>query len=128
MTSDGGRRQVTLATVVRLSIRVGMPLMMTIGGIVLVVLGHADPGNVSLNQVDQSPGAASPYTSLPAGHNALLTLGGVVLIGVAVIVVMFDWMMRMNTSSGKDRDREEAARDYFARTGHWPPDRPKKFL
>ena len=101
---------------------------MAIGGVVLVVLGHADPGNVSLNQVDQSPGAASPYTSLPAGHNALLTLGGVGLVLIAVIVVRVDWMMRMNTSSGKDRDREEAARDYFTRTGHWPPDQPKKFL
>jgi hypothetical protein len=56
-----------------------------------------------------------------------LTLGGVGLIGVAVIVVMFDWMMRMNTSSGKDRDREEAARDYFSRTGHWPPDHPSSW-
>ena len=128
MTRACGRRQVKLGTVIRLAIRVGMPLAMAIVGVVLIVLGHANPGNVSLNQVDQSPGAASPYTSLPAGHDALLTVAGVGLVIIAVIVVMFDWMMRMNTSSGKDRDREEAARNYFARTGHWPPDQPKKFL
>jgi hypothetical protein len=122
MTPDSVRRRVTLGTIVRLSIRVGMPLTMAIGGIVLVVLGHGQAGNPNPNS------DSNPYTSLPAGHNALLTVAGVGLVIIAVIVVMFDWMMRMNTSSGKDRDREEAARDYFSRTGHWPPDRPNKFL
>jgi hypothetical protein len=127
MPAKEGPRPVTFGTVVRLSIRVGMPLAMTIGGIVLIVLGHGQAGNPNGNS-EIAIGGGSPYTSLPAGHHVLLTFAGVGLLGIALIVVMFDWMMRMNTSSGKDRDREEAARDYFTRTGHWPPDQPKKFL
>jgi hypothetical protein len=33
---------------------------------------------------------------------------------------MINWLFRMSIASNKDRDREEAAREYFDRHGRWP--------
>lgn len=45
---------------------------------------------------------------------------GIVLLGVAVLVLLFNGLARLAASSQDDRDREEAARQYFERHGHWP--------
>ena len=42
------------------------------------------------------------------------------LIIAAVIVWMINWMFRMSVESNRDREREEAARDYFTEHGRWP--------
>lgn len=47
---------------------------------------------------------------------------GVMLLGAALIVWIFDGMARLTASSGHDREREEAAREEFSRTGRWPDD------
>ena len=77
--------------------RVWLPVVIAIGGVVLIVLGHA---NVN------SPAAAL----------------GVSLIIVALIVWMLNWMFRMSVASNRERDREEQAREYFDRHGRWPDD------
>ena len=47
---------------------------------------------------------------------------GVALIGCAVLVVMFNLLLRLGWRDQRDRDREEAAREHFDRTGRWPDD------
>jgi hypothetical protein len=74
-------------------IRVLLPILIGIVGIVAIVLGHA-----------RTPLAGA----------------GVVLVGTAVIVWMINWLFRMSIQSNRDRDVEEEAREYFDRHGHWP--------
>jgi hypothetical protein len=40
--------------------------------------------------------------------------------GAALSVWLFDRFYRLSASDEGDREAEEAARDYFSRTGHWP--------
>jgi hypothetical protein len=46
-------------------------------------------------------------------------IGGMFL-GAAVAVLMINFFFRMGVSGDKDREREEQAREYFDRHGHWP--------
>ncbi len=45
-------------------------------------------------------------------------LGGT-LVAIAPVLVLVDWFARLTLRSQGDRDREEAAREKFDRTGHW---------
>lgn len=47
---------------------------------------------------------------------------GVVLIGVAALVVLANLLMRIGLGSERDREREEARRREFSRRGRWPDD------
>ena len=85
-----------------LSVRVVLPLLLVAGGIVLMVMGHGD------------------YTSITANRNSLLSATGMALVIIAAMVALLNWFIRLTLTSDKDRDREEWARDYFTRTGHWP--------
>jgi drug/metabolite transporter (DMT)-like permease len=75
--------------------RLWLPLAIGAGGVVAIVLGHARAS---------SPSAAT----------------GVGLIIVALIVWMLNWLFRMSIESNREREREEAARDYFSQHGRWP--------
>ncbi len=75
--------------------RVWLPVAIAVAGLAGIIVGHGST---------DSPWAA----------------GGVSLIIVAVIVWMINWLFRMSVESNRDRDREEAARDYFERHGRWP--------
>ena len=52
--------------------------------------------------------------------DAKLAAAGVALLIAALIVWMINWMYRLSTESNVDREREELAREYFDRHGHWP--------
>jgi hypothetical protein len=69
---------------------------------------------------------ALPATILVVGLLLLLVHGaallGVMLILIAVVVWVADLLFRLGNSSQDDRDREEQARQEFARTGRWPRD------
>ncbi|HUE25286.1 MAG TPA: hypothetical protein VMP89_00815 [Solirubrobacteraceae bacterium] len=73
--------------------RVWLPLLIAIGGVVAIVIGH--------------------------GHTAAAG-AGVGLLLVAITVWMINWMYRLSVASNRDRDREEDARNYFDRHGRWP--------
>jgi O-antigen/teichoic acid export membrane protein len=73
--------------------RVWVPLLIAIAGVIGIVIGHGRTG---------AAGA------------------GVGLVLVALIVWLINWMFRMSVASNRERDREEEAREYFARTGRWP--------
>jgi ABC-type Fe3+ transport system permease subunit len=45
---------------------------------------------------------------------------GYTLIGIAALVVLADFFVRLAIASNLDREREGRARGIFARTGHWP--------
>ena len=76
-----------------ISVRVGLPIVLAVAGVALLVIGH--------------------------GRTAVAGTG-VVVLGVSLMVVLVSWLARLGLSSNADRDREEAAREYFDRTGHWP--------
>ncbi len=58
---------------------------------------------------------------------ALLIVGGdaaagagIVLIGVACLVVLANAMIRLGLQSERDREREQARRDFYSEHGRWP--------
>ena len=75
-------------------VRVWLPVATAVAGIILVVFGH-----------DIARGA------------------GIVLIGVAGLVALVDVLARLALQSERDREREEARRQYLKRHGHWPDER-----
>jgi hypothetical protein len=48
---------------------------------------------------------------------------GIVLIGVAVLVVLANVLLRLGLQSERDREREQWNRRFFSRHGRWPEDR-----
>jgi hypothetical protein len=73
-----------------LVVRYGIPLAMTVAGIVCLVVGGDAAGS------------------------------GVVLIGSAGIVLLINVLFRLSLVSNTEREQEERAREQFERTGHWP--------
>jgi hypothetical protein len=96
---DRGNRALLRAT------RVWLPLAIAAAGVVLIVVGGGD-----VTTSDTSVGGFRSSTS------AL----GLVLIGVAVIVAMVNWLFRLGAKSNRDRERDEQAREYFDEHGRWP--------
>jgi hypothetical protein len=81
-------------------VRTGLPLVIAAVGIVLVATGDFD------SKTDAT------------------TAAGVVLIGIGLMVWMLNWMFRMSIDSNLDREREEMAREYYDKHGHWPDEQP----
>jgi hypothetical protein len=77
-------------------VRVGLPLSLLVAGVILMSLG-------SFNSKTSTTAAI-----------------GLVLAGIALMVWMLNWMFRMSVESNVDREREELAREYFDKHGHWP--------
>jgi hypothetical protein len=40
--------------------------------------------------------------------------------GAAIAVLLLNLFFRLGVQGDRERDEEEAARDYYSRTGHWP--------
>ncbi len=72
------------------AVRYGLPLAMTIVGIVMLELGDYEAGF------------------------------GVVLIGCAGIVLLINSLFRLSIRSNEERAEEERAREQFERSGRWP--------
>ena len=75
-------------------VRIGVPAAIAAAGVVVLIVGSGEN--------DQGAGIA--------------------LIGVAFVVVILNAFLRLGVSSERDREREEAAREHFSRTGRWPDD------
>jgi Flp pilus assembly protein TadB len=60
--------------------------------------------------------AAAGLVLIAVGEAAL----GATLLGISLLVVGANWLARLSLRSQLDRDREEAARRQFSRTGRWP--------
>lgn len=76
-----------------LLLRHGLPVMLIMIGVIGIIIGHGK--------------------TTDAG-------AGVVLIGIGAMVWLLNWLFRLSLSSNRDRDREEEARDYYSKHGHWP--------
>jgi protein-S-isoprenylcysteine O-methyltransferase Ste14 len=85
--------------------RLWLPLAIAGAGVVLIVIGHGRYSNL-------------------ANSRSLESAAGVALLLVALIVWMVNWMFRLSVRSNLDREDEEAAREYFDRTGRWPDEEP----
>jgi hypothetical protein len=72
-------------------VRIGLPVLIGVAGVVLVAVGG-----------DSGRGA------------------GIVLIGVAALVVLANLLIRLGMLSERDREREELRRREFSRRGRWP--------
>jgi hypothetical protein len=81
-------------------VRTGLPLLIALPGVILLLLGNV--------------GSKTDATAAT----------GLVLIGVALMVWMLNWLFRMSIDSNQDREREEMAREYFDKHGHWPDEDP----
>lgn len=79
-------------------LRYGLPAAVAIAGIVVVIVGN---GNIA-------------------------TAAGFALIVDAFVVVIVNVLARLTISSQGDRDREQQARETFARTGRWPEPRRRR--
>jgi hypothetical protein len=73
------------------AIRYVLPSAVVLGGLVVMALGGED----------QLEGGA-----------------GIVSAGLAIFFL--NWLFRTGVAGERERDAEEAARDYFNRHGHWP--------
>lgn len=73
-------------------IRYGLPAAIAAAGIVVLIVGSED---------------------------GVWDAAGIVLIGVALLVLLVNVLARLTISSQEDRDREQRARERFSRDGHW---------
>ncbi len=78
-------------------VRYGLPAGIIVAGIVILV---AVPGTVGVE-------------------------GVVTMFGICLCVALFNSLVRLGVSGDKDRDKEQAAREEFERTGVWP-DEPRR--
>jgi protein-S-isoprenylcysteine O-methyltransferase Ste14 len=83
--------------------RVVLPVLIAVVGVALIVIGQATGGATGTH-----------------GKSSIIAGTGVGLIIAGIIVWMLNWMYRMSVESNREREDEEAAREYFDRHGHWP--------
>lgn len=73
-------------------VRFGMPALIVLSGILLAIIGHSE----------------SAY------------LVGALLVSAGLSVALLSLLYRIGIRGETDRGREEAAREHYDRTGHWP--------
>ena len=67
-----------------------------------------------------------PLVLFVAGSVIAMTSGrlgvaaGAMFVSAATAVLLLNVLYRIGVEGDKERDREEAAREYFDRHGHWP--------
>jgi hypothetical protein len=75
-----------------LAVRYVLPLLLFIGGIVLLAI---KPDSTGLE-------------------------GFAMATGAALSVLLLNWLFREGVRGDRERESEEAARDYYAKHGRWP--------
>ena len=45
-------------------------------------------------------------------------------VGSGLSILLLNFLFRMGARGDRDRDAEEAAREFYARNGHWPDEPP----
>jgi hypothetical protein len=80
-----------------IGVRYGVPGLMALTGLVVVLL------------------ASDRETGIEIGS---------MFVGAAIAVFLLNFFFRLGVTGDRDRDREEEAREYFTRHGHWPDETP----
>jgi membrane-bound ClpP family serine protease len=75
-----------------LAVRYVLPLLLFLGGIVLLVI---EPNSIGVEGLAMATGAA-------------------------LSVLLLNWLFRAGVRGDRERESEQAARDYFAEHGRWP--------
>lgn len=78
-------------------VRIGLPALIVLGGIVAIAVGGADE------------------TSLE---------GGGAIIGAGLAVALLNVFYRVGVQGDRTREQEEAARAFYDEHGHWPDEPP----
>ena len=52
--------------------------------------------------------------------------GAAGIVGAGLSWFLFGWLFRQGVAGERDRDREDAARDFFDRHGRWPDEPPPR--
>lgn len=73
------------------ALRYVLPVVVTIAGIVIMALG---------------------------GENNLE--GGASIVSAGLAIYAINWLFRIGSAGDREREQEQAAREYYAEHGHWP--------
>ncbi len=72
-----------------------------------------------------------PGVLIVAGFVVLATAGSAsrwegwaMCVGAGLSVLLLNWLFRIGATGDRERQDEEAARDFFSLHGHWPDEEP----
>jgi hypothetical protein len=65
------------------------------------------------------------FVILFVGSGSLKWDGWAMCVGSGLALLLLNVLYRYGAQGDRERDAEESAREYFARHGHWPDERPK---
>ena len=51
--------------------------------------------------------------------------GFAMCVGAGLAVWLLNWLFRLGAEGDRERDDEDAAREYFAEHGRWPDEKPR---
>ena len=78
-------------------VRIWLPAVVTLAGVAVMVIG---------------------------GFDDIALEGGAGIIGAGLAIWLMNVLFRVGLDNDRDRDREDAARDFFDAHGHWPDEPP----
>ncbi len=78
-------------------IRIWLPAIVTLAGVVVMIVG---------------------------GFDDIALEGGAGIIGAGLSIWLMNVLLRFGLNDDVDRDREDAARDFYGEHGHWPDEPP----
>ena len=78
-------------------VRIWLPAVVTLAGVVVMVAG---------------------------GFDDIALEGGAGIIGAGLAIWMMNVLFRVGLDNDRDRDEEDAARDFLDAHGHWPDEEP----
>lgn len=81
-----------------LFVRYIIPGALVLAGVVILIAGGASPTSVE---------------------------GFGLFVGAGLAVLLLNFLHRMGVQGDRTREREERAREYFDKHGHWPDERPQ---
>ena len=64
------------------------------------------------------------FVLLAVGSDSNRYDGFAMCVGAGFAVLLLNVFIRIGAKGDRERDREEAARDYLAKHGHWPDEAP----
>ncbi len=78
----------------------------------------------ALRYVLPAAGVIAGLIVMALGSEAELE-GGAGIVGASLAIYAVNWLYRAGVEGDRERDREEAARVYFDKHGHWPDEAPR---
>jgi hypothetical protein len=78
----------------------------------------------ALRYVLPAAGVIAGLIVMALGSEAELE-GGAGIVGASLAIYAVNWLYRAGVDGDRERDREEAARVYLDKHGHWPDEAPR---